>query len=549
MGDYDDQILNIREMNMDNIYPSHSNNLNLDVGGHVIVVIGKRGCFYKGTRVLMSSGDTVAMENLRCGDYVMGDDNTPRKVLELYRGTDKMYEIRKKFETDEEGGGQDEEGNKEISAMMYYESVKKASKKAGEEFFQEEFSGGDFSKPDRKTVSPSSYIVNQFHKLVFLYRESFYEMSVSNFLKQPAEFKDGARLIKAPVAFPCAMTLLPPKEIGRNLSADILNKQFSGLHLLRSCLINSFENRMELINELLFYLSNEIDAEHFPEDFTEDLIFLFSSVGMRVIEKRNRKLFVNTSRESYKEGFPFRVFFHSYSPYYGILVDKNHRFLLASLDVVRNSGKTALLANLLYAKRNVIPTGVIISETECVKPVFSKFFPSTFIYHRYDEKPILKLKERQHLSISKLKNPWSLLLLDDCLSTKKIFNTELQKQLFKLGRHWAMLYVFTSQFCMDIPPDLRNNIDGLFIFAEDDIGVREKLHNHYMGFIPKEIFIDLMDWLGRKENKYTCFYVDKARQGEWHEKIFWFKPKHIDDLPSFRFGSADTWKFHNMRKE
>ena len=53
-------------------------------------------CMSKGTKVLMYSGEVKNVEDIGVGELIMGDDSTPRKVLELGRGQDEMYEITPK---------------------------------------------------------------------------------------------------------------------------------------------------------------------------------------------------------------------------------------------------------------------------------------------------------------------------------------------------------------------------------------------------------------------------------------------------------------------
>lgn len=52
---------------------------------------GAGKCFTKGTKVLMWNGETKNIEDITIGDIVMGDDSTPRKVLELHQGNAPMY--------------------------------------------------------------------------------------------------------------------------------------------------------------------------------------------------------------------------------------------------------------------------------------------------------------------------------------------------------------------------------------------------------------------------------------------------------------------------
>ena len=51
-------------------------------------------CLGKGTKVLMYDGTLKSVEEVRAGDQLMGDDSTPRNVLSLARGRERMYWIR-----------------------------------------------------------------------------------------------------------------------------------------------------------------------------------------------------------------------------------------------------------------------------------------------------------------------------------------------------------------------------------------------------------------------------------------------------------------------
>ena len=51
------------------------------------------GCHLKGTKVLMNDSSIKNVEDVKVGVLLMGDDGTPRKVLELHNGIDDMYKI------------------------------------------------------------------------------------------------------------------------------------------------------------------------------------------------------------------------------------------------------------------------------------------------------------------------------------------------------------------------------------------------------------------------------------------------------------------------
>ena len=56
-------------------------------------VVLPTGCHAKGQGILMAKGMVKAVEDIAVGDYVMGGDGTPRKVITLHQGFDDMYQI------------------------------------------------------------------------------------------------------------------------------------------------------------------------------------------------------------------------------------------------------------------------------------------------------------------------------------------------------------------------------------------------------------------------------------------------------------------------
>lgn len=59
----------------------------------VFIGVEEFGCHIKGTKVLMYDGSIKKVEDVTVGDELMGNDNTPRRVLELYNGTDMLYKV------------------------------------------------------------------------------------------------------------------------------------------------------------------------------------------------------------------------------------------------------------------------------------------------------------------------------------------------------------------------------------------------------------------------------------------------------------------------
>jgi hypothetical protein len=208
------------------------------------------------------------------------------------------------------------------------------------------------------------------------------------------------------------------------------------------------------------------------------------------------------------------------------------------------SGKTFLISSLIYAKRNYIPVGMVFSGTEDSNHHYASMFPSTFVYNHLDMKQLEHFIKRQKVAKRYLPDPWALLLLDDCTDNPKIFSNPLFQNIYKNGRHWNMLYILSLQYCMDIKPVIRTNVDGTFILRESNLRNRKAIWENYAGVIPTfDMFNQIMDQM---TDDYCSLYVHNATtSNDLEDCIFWYKASPVPS--DFKFGSPEYWQFHQAR--
>lgn len=208
------------------------------------------------------------------------------------------------------------------------------------------------------------------------------------------------------------------------------------------------------------------------------------------------------------------------------------------------TGKTTLITDLLYHKKHIYPTGLVFSGTEDSNGHYSQIFPSTFVYNKLDNEVLESFIKRQKLAKEHIPNPWSVLLLDDCTDDPRIFNDPLFQGLFKNGRHWKMLFILSLQYCLDIKPVIRTNVDGCFILRETNLKNRKSLWENYAGVIPDfNQFCEIMDQI---TDDYTALYINNTGQSNAIEDcIFWYKAKGTHE--NFKFGCSEYWNFHHDR--
>ena len=58
-----------------------------------VFAYGQTGCFARGTTIKMFNNNIKPVENIITGDEIMGDDNTKRTVMKLFRGQQQLYKV------------------------------------------------------------------------------------------------------------------------------------------------------------------------------------------------------------------------------------------------------------------------------------------------------------------------------------------------------------------------------------------------------------------------------------------------------------------------
>jgi hypothetical protein len=205
----------------------------------------------------------------------------------------------------------------------------------------------------------------------------------------------------------------------------------------------------------------------------------------------------------------------------------------------RGTGKSTLVTDILYHKKH-IPVGIVMSATEEGNHHYKKFVPDLFIYNDYDNEAIDRVLDRQKQIISQNKESPAFILLDDCMYDRKFMKDVCIRQCFMNGRHWKIFFMLTMQYCMDLTPDLRANVDYVFILRENIVQNREKLYKSFFGVFPNlAMFSQVMD--ACTEN-YECLVLDNtSKSNRIQDCVFWYKAKI---RKGFKIGSSSLWAYH-----
>jgi hypothetical protein len=202
-----------------------------------------------------------------------------------------------------------------------------------------------------------------------------------------------------------------------------------------------------------------------------------------------------------------------------------------------------------------IPVGVVVSPTERANGYFEKFIPKMLIYDDLEEKLVSKFLNRQ-INITKDKkrdlekhgsstiDPRAFLILDDCMYNKAIMKDKNIRCIFMNGRHYKIFLLITMQHGLGLPPDLRSNIDYVFIFRNNIVKEREKIYNHYAGMFPTfDVFNQVMN---QCTENYECLVIDnKTQSNNINDNVYWYKAQDSN----YKMCSQNLWDMQSLQDQ
>jgi hypothetical protein len=220
----------------------------------------------------------------------------------------------------------------------------------------------------------------------------------------------------------------------------------------------------------------------------------------------------------------------------------------------RNTGKSYCMKDILSYNRD-IPVGVVVSPTERANGYFEKFIPKMLIYDELDEKIVSTFLSRQ-INITKDRkkelekhgsstiDPRAFLILDDCMYNKAITKDKNIRCIFMNGRHYKIFLLITMQHGLGLPPDLRSNIDYVFIFRNNIVKEREKIYNHYAGMFPTfDVFNQVMN---QCTENFECLVIDnKIQSNNINDNVYWYKAQDSN----YKMCSQNLWEMQALQDQ
>lgn len=209
----------------------------------------------------------------------------------------------------------------------------------------------------------------------------------------------------------------------------------------------------------------------------------------------------------------------------------------------RGTGKSTLLKHILYEIRKRVNFGIGMSPTLDTIMMFEDCMPSSHIYDQYNLNAVTNLIATLKALKEQGRPRTACLALDDCMYAKGIMKSEEMREIHMNGRHFHLWFINSVQYLMDLGPDLRNQIDYVFVLREPIRANREKLHKYFFGIFPTyEEFSLVMD---KTTENHECLVLDATQKtNNIEDCIFYFKAN--PNIQKFMLGNEIYFKLNHM---
>jgi hypothetical protein len=237
-----------------------------------------------------------------------------------------------------------------------------------------------------------------------------------------------------------------------------------------------------------------------------------------------------------------------------LIYDQNGDFINPKIAIIAKSGsgKSWVIREIIYhlCKDN-IPCATVIAPTDKMTKFYNDFIPECFIHHDYKDEIVAKVLHRQKKMIEQNElrkkinkdsiDPRSVFIMDDCLTTASQWIKDPNIiSIFNEGRHYQLTYILSLQYSIGIPPNLRSNIDFVFLLGEDNYNNRKRLYENFAGILPSRELFEMV--FSELTNDYGCMVINnRIRSNDLRKKVFHFRS---NKTPDFKLGIPKVIKFN-----
>lgn len=213
----------------------------------------------------------------------------------------------------------------------------------------------------------------------------------------------------------------------------------------------------------------------------------------------------------------------------------------------RKSGKTILMRDILYHKRNVFKKVLVMTSNEDTVKDFAQHVPELFIRKGFDPHLLEQIKAKQEHDVRRGICKPLLIVLDDLgFAAKSIQKAPVIKELFMNGRHFNISLMFSMQYCKAFEPDLRSQIDYIFLAFEKNPQNRARIFEAFNTIFETKREFDHVMRSCTQNYEFMVMNNESASSDLVSDNIFWYKAQY--PMPAFKVNNGGSmWRYAAQR--
>lgn len=155
----------------------------------------------------------------------------------------------------------------------------------------------------------------------------------------------------------------------------------------------------------------------------------------------------------------------------------------------RACGKTTVLTDLLYHMRRY-PDGIMFNGSAESGDTLDTSFPESFVFDNWDaEAAAAFYDDKERLRVARAKRGLpplpSVFVVDDLSDLKLLISKDATfKKIMRRGRHRGITFIMIVHDVLDLPNDVREQFDYIFVGKTQKRNMLERYWKHVFGMFP-----------------------------------------------------------------
>jgi hypothetical protein len=212
----------------------------------------------------------------------------------------------------------------------------------------------------------------------------------------------------------------------------------------------------------------------------------------------------------------------------------------------RASGKTTDILDIFSHKRHRFKYGICMCGSKATIKDYESVMPSTFIYYGFHGDVLMNLIEDQEKKVEEGTAQPVFVIIDDCNYLKKaITNDPAIIRLMMNGRHAKIFLVISLQYGTSMGPDLRQQVDFVFLKQEKNPENRLRLYKNFNVCFHSFAQFDACMRSCTLDRETMVLDNRSSTSDAVESNVFWLKSKYVEGGRTFRINPYGSWwKYH-----